>query len=182
MLDLHIDQLGGAYFRFFDPRVMYHLPRVLDAPQLSLLLQGIQQWVFVDWLGAYQAIQAPSVPATTPRLLVSPQQWQALGDIEAFNRLLSKQRRRQQPPSHAQVPLWLNHLQSARLRGLRQPDDIAHWAALCLAHGEPWQTHPQLNDVLQLVIHDGIPLKDALDDLLNLSLDPAEAAVPTLDD
>ncbi|MBB5020567.1 hypothetical protein HNQ59_003888 [Chitinivorax tropicus] len=182
MLDLYIEGLGGAYFRYFDPRILCHLPRILTPTQQALLLHGIDEWGWLDWQGAYQPLHPPNLPIDpAARLIINQAQWQALGEIEAFNLLLGKLMSRGRIPDHQQVPQWLECLQQGRQRGLRQANDIADWAALCLIQGDTWQAHPQLGETLQLVITDGIPLKDALEDRLGITLAPIPVATDSDD-
>ena len=47
-LSAEVQSIGGIYFRYFDPRVMQQLPRILTPDQLSGILVKCNQWGYVN--------------------------------------------------------------------------------------------------------------------------------------
>lgn len=79
-----------ALFRFYDPRVLRHLPRILWPWQLSALLGPVDRWIYLDNFGKLREI-APHQEKRhygAPRLTL--EQWRAVRRIGLFNQCLER--------------------------------------------------------------------------------------------
>lgn len=167
-LELRIQTGQRVFFRYFDPRVMAHLPRILQPAQMAKLLDGIDYWAYAHWQGqmvetaAADFERAPETPAYV-RLSVDSAQWAALQGIETFNLALRALRLDGAPLSTETELQLLNAVSLARASGLNTPEDIATLAACLLREGDGLLRQPQWLDMLQLARHDAIPLKDILE-------------------
>ena len=89
-LDLRIKTGKRVYFRYFDPRVMHHLPQLLQPEEMAQLLKGIDHWCYQHWHSQRITLHAqdygplPDVPAYV-RMSISSAQWKKLQDVEPFN-------------------------------------------------------------------------------------------------
>lgn len=167
-LDLRVKTGLRLYFRYYDPRVMAHLPHLLPPSHMARLLHGIDHWCYAHWLGQFVSLAGADFgPASNDpaylRPSVSAAQWEALQEIETFNLALRLAR---------QGALPLDDLTDTRLRGalpavsacrLQRPEDRATLACLIARHGEPALHQPLLQRALAVVREDAIPLQDLLE-------------------
>lgn len=89
-LDLRIKTGKRVYFRYYDPRVMHHLPQILQPEEMAQLFKGIDHWCYQHWHSQRITLHAqdygplPDVPAYV-RMSISSAQWKKLQDVEPFN-------------------------------------------------------------------------------------------------
>lgn len=167
-LELRIRTGQRVFFRYFDPRVMPHLPRILQPAQMAKLLDGIDYWAYADWQGQMVEMAAadfernPNTPAYV-RLSVDSDQWAALQRIETYNLALRALRLDGAPlPGDADVRL-VKALALASASGLHTHEDIATLAACLVREGDGILREHAWQEVLRIARRDAIPLKDILE-------------------
>lgn len=95
MLGRHLERLmcqpypGGkkALLRYFDPRVLSHLIKILDSQQLDALLGPITHWEYLDWNQQRQTVSKGE--SRQLHLKLENWQWQSIERISAINLCLS---------------------------------------------------------------------------------------------
>lgn len=151
------------YFRYFDPRVMHHLPALIATDRLGL--RGIAAWGYFTWEGewAVQELSADSngrMPGTAVRL--TGEEWRPFAAIEHFNATVA---------AFLGAGLSWPCRETERLRktvmatlelGITEPEDVATYLLRSRRLGFPIAQHPQWNNALDLLAK-GVPLADALD-------------------
>ncbi|WIX34210.1 DUF4123 domain-containing protein [Salinicola sp. JS01] len=75
-----------ALLRFYDPRVLEHLPRILERWQLSALLGPIDRWVYLDTEMKLRALDPHGEVRRLGGLKPSAEQWRAIQRIGQINR------------------------------------------------------------------------------------------------
>lgn len=139
-LDLAIPGQKRILFRYYDPRVTTHLPRILSALQVSEWLMGIEEWAWVDRDGQWQTIQ-PIEPIENkapylPRL--DEPQWAALQRVETINlslRTLQSLEVASPPPAQDyRLDEWIS---AAQAKGFTAQEDAIAYAL------HAWLVHPQ---------------------------------------
>lgn len=167
-LDLRIKTGKRIFFRFFDPRVMHHLPRLLQPVEMAQLLNGIEHWCYPHWsdrcitLNAQDYGPLPDEPAYV-RMSLGSEQWKKLDIIEPFNLALRTLRQEGYTLDEKTEPALLDALKIAYAYGLPTQEDRATLACHVVCRGEDILRQPQWLRALQLAREHGIPLKDALE-------------------
>jgi hypothetical protein len=177
-LDLKVES-RAVYFRYFDPRVFHHVPRLVPGKQFGGMLHGISSWSYFLWDGR---LDVQEIPRSEGSLLMgvrlTSEQWQAFEAVEHFNaaqRLFAKHGLRFEPK---QTEDMFRKVQAAMSSGLSSPADTAYYVACSLQASEPLSRHPSWPDVLTLVQRE-VPLADALEQLCSISLRDANADTST---
>jgi hypothetical protein len=168
-LSLQVER-QGLYFRYFDPRVFLHLPRLLPPDDLGHLLRGITRWSFFLWDGslAVQDIPASTRQAPGP-LRLAAAQWDAFACIEHFNATQRLFARQALPFEPGRTAALFAEVDAARSLGLPTPEDTAHYLACSRRAPAPLPQHPAWPEVLSLLQQD-VPLAEALAQLCDVSL------------
>lgn len=138
--DVAIPAQKRIFFRYYDPRVTTHLPRILSATQISEWLTGIEEWAWVDRDGEWQTIK-PVEPIENKALHL-PQlhalQWAALQRVETINlclRTLQSIEVASPPPAQDyRLDEWVS---AAAAKGFSSQEDAIAYAL------HAWLVHPQ---------------------------------------
>ncbi|MGK5011018.1 DUF4123 domain-containing protein [Janthinobacterium sp. MDB2-8] len=167
-LNLRYPSGDAVYLRYFDPRVMSHLARLLppstaDVPGRSSfadLLGPVERWCQLDRDGQLiQHCNAQPVPAVQDvSLRIDERTRQAMDRIEQINLVVRILRARQTaigPGIDAQIDHHLVHSASA---GLEQPDDQIAYAWRAVEHGQAFTLHPALGELMRMAATQGLPL------------------------
>lgn len=139
-LDVAIPAQKRIFFRYYDPRVTTHLPRILSAIQISEWLKGIEEWSWVDRDGQWQTVK-PVEPIENKALYL-PQldelQWAALKRVETINlclRTLQSIEAASPPPAQDyRVDDWVS---TAQTKGYTAQEDAIAYAL------HAWLVHPR---------------------------------------
>ena len=168
----------AVYLRYFDPRVMPHLARLLPRStaagtagrsSFADLLGPVERWCQLDRDGQliqHDNVQPVLVGQDVPLRIDEPTR-QAMDRIEQINLVVRILRARQTaigPGIDAQIDHHLVHSASA---GLEQPDDQIAYAWRAVEHGQAFTTHPALGELMRMAATQGLPL----DIVLNARLD-----------
>lgn len=167
-LDLRIKTGNRVFFRFFDPRVMHHLPRLLRPMEMAQLLNGIDYWCYLHWSDRRIVLKMqdygplPDKPAYV-RMSLSSAQLESLQEIETFNLALNMLwqagdtlNERTEPALHAALKIVYAY-------GLSTKENRATLACHVACLGEDILCQPQWLRALQLVRERAFPLKDVLE-------------------
>lgn len=177
-LNLRYPSGEAVYLRYFDPRVMPHLARLLPPSStagtpgrssFADLLGPVEKWCQLDRDG--QLIQhghgqPVSVVQDVPLRIDEPTR-QAMDRIEQVNLVVRILRVRQTaigPGIDAQIDRYL--VDSASV-GLAQADDQIAYAWRAVEHGQAFTLHPALGELMRMASTQGLPL----DIVLNARLD-----------
>ena len=174
LLDLRIKTGKRVYFRYFDPRVMHHLPRILQPSEMAQLFKDIDYWCHAHWSGRFVTLNAadygplPDVPSYV-RMSIGGAQWEALQGIEAFN-LALRTLRQSGYPADEQTEVALHAaIRLTHLYSLPALVDQATLACHVVCSGEAILQQSQWRRALQLTREHRIPLKDCLE-TVNIAL------------
>ncbi|MFN7695794.1 MAG: DUF4123 domain-containing protein [Burkholderiales bacterium] len=145
------------YLRFWDPRVIWHLPRVLAPAHLARLQPALSAWHFVDAslqlrcampLGG-RAPSAQSVPLATPNgALFEPVQhldaatWLRLQRIEAVNRVYAAFADAPLAPNDETAHRIEHQLERSAASGFAGIDDAVTFACAAMASHPRFSEHP----------------------------------------
>lgn len=171
VLDLRVDG-QGIYFRFFDPRVMFHLSRVVPEELASDWFSGLSRWMFFDWTGEwveFKVLDRASGNWMTPCTLPTDLWRRRFVPIEHFNATVDLFRLHGLPCRPADSDLWMQQIEVAMQSGVAMPRDVAHYLACSLGQKEPLNRHPEWHGVQELLAT-GVPLADALSHCCRISL------------
>ncbi|WP_157956982.1 DUF4123 domain-containing protein [Salinicola aestuarinus] len=75
-----------ALLRFYDPRVLEHLPRLLYPWQLSMLLGPVDYWIFIDSARQVRCLEPHGDKRGLGRLKLTSEQWSGIRRIGQVNR------------------------------------------------------------------------------------------------
>lgn len=158
-------RVGGQkiYFRYFDPRVMHHLPTLL-APN-ALDLRGISGWGYFTWNGEWVVHTPPAdatgrYPGTVLRL--TEEQWRPFEAIEHFNATVAAFVGAGLPCPCGETDRLRRTVSATRALGIAEPEDVATYLLRSRQLGYPIAQHPRWSDAHKL-LSKGVPLPDALD-------------------
>ncbi|QWF19580.1 DUF4123 domain-containing protein [Lysobacter capsici] len=131
---------GPWMFRFFDPRVMRHLPAVFAGQGA---VAGVEQWWFVDHRGQTQAVQGIHEP--TAAIPINAEQQLKLDRIGVLNQAFSQWRESAEPPRDAFARL---DQAAAKAQALGfsiedEADCVAFMLHRCLVHARI-EEHPHV--------------------------------------
>lgn len=178
-LNLKVDNGGGVYFRYFDPRVFHHLRHLLPDDTRGHVLSGVDTWSCLLWDGSFAVQHAPVAALSRPRQLRLPlKEWQRFETVEHFNatqRLFAELGLDFLP---AQTTQLFEEVHAARtLLGRPTAEDTAHYLACSRQRGAAPAEHPAWPDVVELLAQD-VPLAEALQQLCDITLRPLTATTP----
>lgn len=125
-------------FRFFDPRVMQHLPGVFGAPGA---VAGVERWWYLDHRGAVRAVRGAGEDAEP--VAFSAEQQSKIDRIGALNQAFAQWREADEPPADAFARLD-QALAQAQALGFSLEDEadcVAFALHRCLVHPQI-ETHP----------------------------------------
>ncbi|KFF47618.1 hypothetical protein GY26_19355 [Gammaproteobacteria bacterium MFB021] len=150
-LDQKTPEGKSALLRFYDPRVMGRLTRILDRSQLSALLGPIDQWIHFDngrtlqWLDPHQGTRRVA------RLKPNADQWQSIRRIGQVNRCLELYRTLPDEDRNRAVdPDDVDRLiVEAQGYGLRERQEISAFVLHCLVLHDRFHRHPRMQALLQ---------------------------------
>jgi hypothetical protein len=163
----------AVYLRYFDPRVLPHLARLLPPStaagtlgrsSFADLLGPVERWCQLDRDGQliqHGNAQPVSAVQDVPLRIDEPTRL-AMQRIEQINLVVRILRARQTvigPGIDAQIDHHLVHSASA---GLEQPDDQIAYAWRAVEHGQAFTLHPALGELMRMATTQGLPLDIAL--------------------
>lgn len=172
-LNLRYPSGEAVYLRYFDPRVMPHLARVLPPSTVagtgghssfSDLLGPVERWCQLDRDGQliqHGHAQPVSAVQDIPLRIDDPTR-QAMERIEQINLVVRMLRARQTaigPGIDAQIDHHLVHSASA---GLEQADDQIAYAWRAVEYGQAFTLHPALGELMRMAATQGLPLEIVL--------------------
>lgn len=157
------------YLRFWDPRVLWHLPRMLPAPLWDTIARGIGPWCTFDlrqeWVTGNRAPhEVPPGVTETPMRLSQPV-WDRLARIGPMNQVLAMARDWGLGLSPALAERIERLLREAAEFGYPADGDGIVFAAAGITAHEQFYRHPQVAQTLQRAADEGRPLGDALSGL-----------------
>lgn len=125
-------------FRFFDPRVMRHLPGVFAA---SGAVAGVERWWYLDHRGDLQAARGAGESAVTAAFVAEQQA--KIDRIGVLNQAFSQWRESQEPPhdAFAQLDRALAKAQALGFSVDDESDCVAFALHRCLVHPQV-EEHP----------------------------------------
>lgn len=169
----------AVYLRFFDPRVMPQLARLLppataaDMPGYSSfadLLGPVERWCQLDCNGQLtgHGNERPAPAVHDAPLRIDERTRQAIERIEQVNlvmRILRARHTALGPGIDAQIDHYL--VQAAKA-GLAQADDQIAYARRAVEYGDAFTRHRALAELMQMAATQGLPLDIALNARLPL--------------
>lgn len=177
-LDLKVER-RAVYFRYFDPRVFHHLPRLLPSKQYGEMLHGISSWSYFLWDGSLSVQKIPrSEGARLMGVRLTSEQWQPFEAVEHFNAAQRMCAKHGLPFEPKQTEDMFRKIQAAMVSGLVSPADTAYYVACNLQASESLSLHSSWPDVLA-VLQQEVPLAEALQQLCGISLRDAKADTST---
>lgn len=153
------------YFRYFDPRVIHHLPELLDPNTFGMC--GISAWAYFAWEGEWMVHSfAEDIKDRHPwmSLRLTDEQWRPFAAIEHFNATVSAFVRAGIPWPTSETTRLRQTVMATMSLGIAEPHDVATYLLKSRQSGFPLAQHPRWNDALAL-IRDGASLAESLDGL-----------------
>ncbi|MCK0746814.1 DUF4123 domain-containing protein [Chromohalobacter nigrandesensis] len=141
-----------ALLRFYDPRVMSQLPRILHPSQLSALLGPIDRWVYLDRHGRLCCIEPHADKRHLGRLRLTTDQWQAIRRIGQINRCLQRCRSLPEQDRPAQVDdaeRIDDLIVAAQAHGLYERADVTAFVLHGLTIHATFYEHPIMQRLLR---------------------------------
>jgi Domain of unknown function (DUF4123) len=180
-LNLRYDSGKSIYFRYFDPRVMPQLERILETVThdaagsftTSALLGPVDRWCCFGRDGVLHILSNPSPAAQVTFARVAPRALSDAIDRIALVNAAATQHCAAAPEAvvghvgHERDAELDAQLLRARALGLRQPDDLVCYAAHATRLGPTFVQHPRLAACLSTTLESGAPLADVLEQSLN---------------
>lgn len=166
-LDARLSENMDAMLRFFDPRVLESLLRILSAEQARTFFSPAEVWRYVDRTGKLVSVTTAfdARDDFVAPLVLDQQQEFSLLDACEIDQVLDLLR--QNTPalmlklSPADQPLFVDRaIGRARQRGIDSVFKFSLYTAICLSHGEAFMNGPERANFL--------------DELRRDDLDPAE--------
>ncbi len=173
---LSINHGGGlSRWRIHDPRVVAQLPCILKPEQLSLLLNGISEWCFLDESAHVQCLERPTIaefPARTSFLVYPTQtQMDALHRMETVNSTIRLLRHM----GHLYEKTWIQTLHDGVERsqrfGCAEQEHQMVFAAHCVHVHRHFERHPSVREALSRVLGQGGHFYDAKNEFSESALD-----------
>lgn len=152
------------YFRYFDPRVIHHLPELL--PKDSNFLKKIEAWAYFDWNGSLRiknffGKKETNIPSG---LHLTEGQWRQIDAITAFNATVSSLISSKLPCQTESTEKILASVNEALIAGLKEPNDVAAYVVFSTINKRSADQLPHWQDVLKLV-ESGASLAEILEDV-----------------
>ncbi|WP_251978928.1 DUF4123 domain-containing protein [Salinicola avicenniae] len=139
-----------ALLRFYDPRVLEHLPRILEPWQLSALLGPIGRWLYLDTELQLRCLDPHAEVRRLGGLKPTAEQWHAIKRIGQINR--SRELYRTLPGSaglsEAPAESVDALLVAAHNAGLRERPDVATFVLHGLTTRIDFHRHPIIQAML----------------------------------
>ncbi len=136
-------------FRYWDPRVFEHLPRILGQQTMqTLLTQDVTaRWLWLDREGQLASQEFKGGQGWRPDV----QQWQALSRVEDLNQCLVLTHSAEKAPSSHDVIRLDKALQHAISLGCRTSIDRMTYALLADSLGGSFEHHPLMVDTFRQI-------------------------------
>jgi Domain of unknown function (DUF4123) len=142
------------FFRYFDPRVFLHLPRILSAEQTHSLLAPAVAWAWFDPLSQQwrEHRVADGLPTSAAALTLTDKQLDSIARIELVNRALRRLQR--EHPQHALTPQMVEAVDTHAKRAidderLADSDDQVQYALDALRYGPQVHQTTAVRQVLE---------------------------------
>jgi hypothetical protein len=151
-----------VYFRYFDPRVMHHLPALL-APN-ALDWRGVSSWGYFNWEGEWSVRPMPQQGTGRQRctlLRLTEEQWRPFAAIEHFNATVAAFLAAGLPCPCSETERLCRTVGATLALGIAEPEDVATYLLRSRQLGFPIAQHPRWSDA-QKLLRKGVPLADAL--------------------
>lgn len=153
------------FFRYFDPRVMHHLPALL--PPERVALNALMAWGYFTWEGKWAV--HPFAGDTKDRglnsaLNLTKAEWQPFAAIEHFNATVNAFRNAGLACPVEETDSLRRAVLSTLALGVSEPRDVACYLVRSRQIGLPVSQHPDWAEI-QNLLRNGIPLADVLDGL-----------------
>jgi hypothetical protein len=165
--------LQQMFFRYFDPRVMRHLVRILSSMQLEALLKGIDHWHYVTEFDSLVELKSATTNITADMALgplLDAAQWQQLDEVEAINLAIRHLHAAQRVLLQPQWTKLIADVAEASAIGLTDNEDRAAYASYRHVFGATLNQHPQFRTLLDMTQHGAVPLAESIPQLTKLSL------------
>lgn len=148
-------------FRYWDPRVFEHLPRILGNQTLQTLLTRdvTAQWLWLDRSGRLASQVLKGGKGWQPDV----RQWQALSRIEDLNQCLVLAHTQGKPASAQDVTQLDSALQHAGTLGCHTSADRMSYALLSASLGAGFERHPLMTDTFRSIALGQASLSDLAD-------------------
>lgn len=173
-IDPQFEDGGSLFFRFYDPRVLQQLPRILTQQQLHALLEPMDTWVSINWHGEIYSLNRPQALQTISygKPSYTALQKAQIQRLEAINRTCWRllKLRWEVPEAEVIEPLVIE----AASKNLNADDQVAY-AVFAFIYEEKFTRHEKLNDFIQLAVRDGTPFRELIEQLLLPEIDPSLA-------
>ncbi|MFT3721581.1 DUF4123 domain-containing protein [Pseudorhodoferax sp.] len=161
---------GRSHFlRFWDPRVIWHLPRCLPATHWASLHAALGQWMYFDPMRQLAALPAsgdvpPSTSAAhiTNPLAIKDQTWQRLERVGPVNKVLALSWDWGLQPTHSLACQTDELVMRSIQLGFDSEQDVLVFAACGLTGHLQFDQHPQIRAALQRAASAGLSLQSAL--------------------
>jgi hypothetical protein len=143
-----VDEQGlRRILRFFDPRVVSHLPRVLGSDMLSAWLGAVDVWRWIDAEGQLRSF-SPIDVVSSPSSLSAPM-WRQLKRIGWINKLLIQSSEWEVRDRDA-LPAQLDrYMEAASEQRLVTEQDVLIFATCCHTLHAHFYKHDQVQDIVR---------------------------------
>lgn len=152
--------------RFWDPRVFWHLPRVLPSSRQSAIRRAIGQWCWLDPMNAFSATSGlDASSAAVPRGAPAPfdgAEWAALQRIGAVNRVLGVAWEWGVLPTTANAERIDRLLQRCHELGFQSEQDELVFCSCALTSRDDFDRHPPVDEALRQGASEGRSVAAAL--------------------
>ena len=157
--------------RLWDPRVMWHLPRVLSPDHWSVISSSLGNWWFISPIGGMQSLMAtvgdqdmnqPNRTHQAQTLRFTSQQWQGLERIGPINKLFAMSRDWGVPETEEQAIRIDSMLTRCAAAGFHAEQDGLIFAACGLTSHERFDEHPAVKQTIEKARQNGTSLESAL--------------------
>jgi hypothetical protein len=162
---------GGTrkLFRFFDPRVLDQMPRIMGSTSFWHWLGPVRAWHFVGREGELVTLSRLSHVDTEP--MIDAMVWRKLERIVAINKLL-QQSRDWGVYSRSELPMQLDrYMEHAFQAGLLTEQDQMVFATCCSCISEQFFEHPVVEEILARARRGESRFADAMANLDDAQLD-----------
>lgn len=165
--------VGSFYFRYFDPRVWQLLPDILAPEQIATLFAGAQHWLCTHHDGSLHDHAPPVAMASASRITLSAEQWRQLAAVElvgpVFRRYADHGFAQPEPARVLKAGMQAQSL-------LKDTDDQITYVAYLLRHHVAFTQHPRYQEAIALTQHKRVPLRDVLEQSLQMPFDAGDTA------
>ncbi len=183
------------YLRYWDPRVMWHLPRVLPQAQWSELQVQLGQWWALDQLNQFVPRTSPTVahkntgtgadtspPVMFQRLRIDAPVWTRLSLIGVTNTVLEMAWEWGVIPTAANAQRIESMLRRCRALGFETAQDELVFCSCALTSRDDFDSHPTVNQALVAAANRKASVAEALaafDDAFWAGMSPMRPAQQT---